>query len=206
MVSRKNHVRHLHGDTVDPLLPQIPIRLIQDTHVTTTRTTLVGDLAVRERSLVVWRHTARKLAVAAVVAYWPVTCAWQDAAIPVICVGNVTTMPGKGNSLINSLVELLERSAGIGVPHVIENSDSEGVFVTGVAGSLEAQHIGRRGAVGSRDLVVVGRVWLEVPNLNFVVELAALSDGDLGARRRSVISSWCQYLLFEVLEMGISHE
>lgn len=187
MVSRQNHVRHLPGDAVDPLLPKIPIRLVQHAHVAAPRTPLVGNLARRKGSLIVGRNAAGELAAGAVVAHWPVACAGKDAAKPVVCVGDVAAVPGKRDSLVEGPVEFPESAAGVGVPHVVEDGDSKGPFASGLAGSLEAQNLGSSGAVGGRDLVIVGCIGAEVADLDVMIELAALGDGDPRARRSAVI-------------------
>lgn len=102
-------------------------------------------------------------------------------------------MPGESSSLINNVVQLLESSGSIRVAHIVEDSNSKSLLVACLAGSLEAEDIGSRGAVGSGDDVVVNCVGLEVTNLNFVVELTALSDGDLGAWRSAIVSVMCKY-------------
>lgn len=42
MISRKDHVWDFEGDIVEPLLPKIPICLVDHRDVTAKRTTLVG--------------------------------------------------------------------------------------------------------------------------------------------------------------------
>jgi len=52
VVTRQDHVGDLGGDVVHPLLPQVPVGLIDDGDVTTLRTTLVRDLASGKRDQV----------------------------------------------------------------------------------------------------------------------------------------------------------
>ena len=49
MVTGQDHVGDLGGNVVHPLLPQVPVGLVDDGDVTTLRTTLVGLLASRQR-------------------------------------------------------------------------------------------------------------------------------------------------------------
>lgn len=47
VVTGKNHVGDLGGDVGHPLLPEIPVGLVDDAHITTTGTTLASNLASR---------------------------------------------------------------------------------------------------------------------------------------------------------------
>lgn len=188
VVARQDHVGHLGRDRGHPLLPEIPVGLVQGRHVAASGRALGGDLALRQRRLVLGRDAAGQLGAGAVVADGPAARAGDDAAVPVVGVADVAAVPGKGHTFVNSLVQLLIGTGGVGVAHVVEDADAEALLATGGAGRLEAQDVGGSRAVGGRNLIVVGRIGLQVLDLDVVVVLAALGDGDLGARRRAGIA------------------
>lgn len=188
MVTGQNHVRNLLGNATHPLLPQIPVGLVDNTHITTLGTTLVGDLASRQRLLVLIGDTAGQLTAGAIVADGPVRLASHDTGGPIISVTDVTTVPGEG-SLASSLSQVLVGTLGVGVAHIVQDSNAELGGVTSLAGSGETQDLGLGGAIGGRDLVVVGLARLEVGEGDFVEVLAALGDSlDLRARGGTVIT------------------
>jgi hypothetical protein len=78
VVTRKDHIRHLGGDIDDPLLPEIPVGFVEDTHIAAQRATLVRDLSSGDRP------AARELTGGAVVADGPVVCAMKDTRVPVV--------------------------------------------------------------------------------------------------------------------------
>ena len=192
MVSGQNHVGDLLGDVAHPLLPQIPVGLVDDAHVTTLGTTLVGDLALGKRLLVLGGDdTTRQLRAGAVVADGPGVLAGHDTGGPVISVTDVTAVPGEGG-FAGGLGQVLVSTLGVGVAHVVENSHGELGGVTGLAGSGEAQNLGLGCAIGGGDLVVVGLTRLEVGERDLVEELTALGDGlDLRAGRGTVVAGAC---------------
>lgn len=59
-------MRNLHGDFVHPLLPEIPVGLVDDTDVSTVRSTLVGNLSGREGDVVLGGQATRESAVGSV--------------------------------------------------------------------------------------------------------------------------------------------
>ena len=191
MVTRQHHVRDLSRQGIDPLLPQIPITLIQHAHIATLRAALVRDLAFGERHQVFrWDgESTGELGRRAVVADWPVILAREDAGVPVISIRDVSAVPGEGGAVVNGLNQLLEGAAGVGVAHVIEHGDGKLAIGAGLARSGEAQYVRGRGAIGSGDLVVVGGAGLQAGDLNLMEELTALGDGrDHGAWRGAVIA------------------
>lgn len=191
MVTRQDHVGNLESDVVEPLLPQIPVGLIQHAHITTLRATLVGDFARGQGLLVLlWqRATAGKCRTGAVVADRPVVGTSKYTRVPVIGVTEVTSVPGECSSFSGSLDQLLVCAMSIGVSHIIQYSDAERTRVTGRTASLEAEDLRLGGAIGGRDLVVVGGVGLQTVNAHLVEELTALGDRlDLGAGRSTVVS------------------
>jgi len=188
VVTRQDHVWKLGGDGVHPLLPKIPVGLVEDVHVTTLRTTLVGDLASGERNVNVlgwiWR-TTWKGGGAAIVAHWP--CVWssqiarKNSGVPVVGVGDVTTVPSEGNTVVYGLAKVLVGTVGVGVSHVVQHSNGELGVGTGGATSPERESLRLSGTVGCCDVVVVLGVSLEAGDLNVVEELAALCDRCDGA-------------------------
>lgn len=178
VVTRQDHVGNLQSDVVEPLLPEIPVGLIQHAHITTLRATLIGDFASWQGLLVLlWeRTTAWKCRTGAVVADGPVVGTSQDARVPVIGVTEVTSVPGKRSSFSGSLDQLLVCAMSIGVSHIIQNSDAERARVTGRTASLEAEDLRLGGAIDGGNLVVVGGVGLQTVNANLVEELTALGD------------------------------
>ena len=89
VVSRVGHVGDFHGDGVHPVLPQVPIGLVHGAEITTLRSTLVGDLALREGSVVVrvvTRWDGREGAVVAVLGIRSGQNAWKNALEPIISV------------------------------------------------------------------------------------------------------------------------
>lgn len=196
VVTGKNHVWHLGGDVVEPLLPEIPVGFVDDAHVTTLWTTLVGDFSRGQRHLVVVRDGSRAWEgrVGAIVADRPGIVASQlareNAGVPIISIRDITAVPGKGDTIfiVNCLDQLLPGTLSVGVTHVVEDRNGEWLLVTSLAGSGEAQDIGGGGAIGGGDLIVVGGIFLQSRDLDFVEELRALGDHDLGARWRTVIT------------------
>ena len=126
MVTRQYHVRNFESDIVGPLLPEIPVGFVQNAHVATQRTTLIGDLAGGERNLVLrGDNTARELGAGAIVADGPIICAGEDPRERVIGVTDVTTMPCESESLVDSFEELRVCPAGISVSHIVQHRDGE---------------------------------------------------------------------------------
>lgn len=190
VVTWHDHVRNSGGDLVHPILPQVPVALVQDTHVATLRATLVGDLARRKRSVVLLRNgtVAWELGGGTVVAKGPVALARKNTRIPVVCVTDIATVPCESETVIHSFGELLVRTLGICVAHVVQHGDAERTLAASIARSLEAQYLGSGGAVRCRDLVVVGGVRLQVRNLHVVVILAALRHCNLRTWWRTVVT------------------
>lgn len=190
VVAGQDHVRNLVGDTATkPLLPQIPVGLVQHAHITTKRTTLVRDLACW-KGVVVCRRvvSGREGSGRAVVADWPVTLAGQDAGVPVVSVTEITTVPGESDTLVDGVAELSEGALGVGVTHVVEDSHGEGSLVTSSKSGLEAQDWRCCGSIGSRNLVVVGGTGCQSCDGDIVEELTALGDCHKRAWRGSVIA------------------
>lgn len=179
VVTGQNHVGNLLGDITHPLLPQIPVRLIQDANITTLRATLVGNLALGEGLLVlVGDGTAAGQSTAGtVVANGPVIFTRQNTRVPVISIADITTVPSESSTLAGSLRQVLVSTVGIGVAHVVQDCHAELLGVTSLLGGLEAQDLGRSGAIGSRDLVVVGGARAKVVERDLVEKLTALGDG-----------------------------
>jgi hypothetical protein len=121
VVAGKDHIRYLGRNRADPLLPKVPIGFVQDAHIATLRTTLVWDLSLWKGSLVnVWNGpSAWEFGGSAIIADGPVILARKDARVPVICVTNVTTVPGESNSLVDRPGQLLESACSVGISHVI---------------------------------------------------------------------------------------
>lgn len=191
VVTGQNHVGNLLGDITHPLLPQIPVGLVQDAHITTLGTPLVGNLALGEGLLVlVGDGTAAGQSTAgAVVANGPVIFTRQNTRVPVVSIADITTVPSESSTLAGSLGQVLVSTVGIGVAHVVQDSHAELLRVTGLLGGLEAQDFGRGGAIGGRNLVVIGGARAKVVERDLMEELTALGDGlDLGARRSAVVA------------------
>lgn len=192
MVTRQDHVWNFGGQVVGPLLPQVPVGLVEDTHVTTLRSSLIGDLARWQRNQILGgnRVSAGKLGRSAIVAHRPVILARQDTRRVIIGVRDVATVPSECNSVGTGrgLEELLVGSTGVGITHVIQHSDGEGFRVTGRTARGEAQDIRSSCAIGRYNLVVVGRVCLQASDLHIMEELTALCDYDLRARGRTIIA------------------
>lgn len=127
MISRKNHIRHLSGNGVDPLLPEVPVRLVQHAHITTSGAALVGDLPMGNRDIVLSRNgeVLWQLGRGAVVADGPVVLAWQDARLTVVGIANVASVLGKRSALVDGLDQLLVCATGIGVSHIIQHGHGE---------------------------------------------------------------------------------
>lgn len=188
MVTGENHVRDLLGNATHPLLPQIPVGLVDGAHITTLGTTLVRDLALRQRLLVLLSDTTGQLTARTVVANGPVRLASHNTGGPIISVTDITTVPGE-SGLISCLGQVLVGTLGIGVAHIVQDGNGELGRITSLAGGGEAQDLGLGCAIGGRDLVIVGLTRLEVGQGDFVEVLAALSDSlDLRARRGTVIA------------------
>lgn len=77
-------------------------------------------------------------------------------------------MPCKSHAVVYSAHELLVRAVRVGVTHIVEHSDAERLLVASRASSLEAHDFGLSRAVGSWDLIEVGRVWTETLELDIV--------------------------------------
>nr|POE86430.1 hypothetical protein CFP56_46614 [Quercus suber] len=189
VVAGDGHVGDLAGELVHPLLPQVPVGLVEHAHVAAQGPALVRDLASGQRRLVLGGdgRAAGQLGRGAVVADGPVALTRQDAGVPVVGVGDVAAVPGEGEPLVGGLDQLLVGAVGIGVAHVVEDGDGEGALVPGGVGGPEVQDVGGGGAVGGIDLVVVGGGGLQVVELDVVVELAALGDDDGGTGGRAVV-------------------
>jgi hypothetical protein len=141
VVTRQNHVRNLGGDGVHPLLPQIPVGLVQNRHITALRSTLVGDLTGRQWCVEVLSgvgRTTRKSGGAAVVTDRPGALTGQDTTVPIVGVRNITSMPGKSETILNSVAKVLVSSMSVGVTHVVQHSDSEFRTITRGVCSSEA--------------------------------------------------------------------
>lgn len=91
MVTGENHVGDLPRDISQPLLPQIPVGLVEDTHIASLGTALVGDLTRWQRLSVLIgdRPSPWKLRASAIVADGPVVCTRQDTRIPIIGVADL---------------------------------------------------------------------------------------------------------------------
>lgn len=87
VVAREDLVGDLGGDGGHPLLPQVPVVLVDDGEIAPLRTSLVGDLAGGQGDQILGRNgiAARELRRGAVVADGPVGLARQHARVPVIC-------------------------------------------------------------------------------------------------------------------------
>lgn len=87
-------------------------------------------------------------------------------------------MPDKAH---RAIIDLTKHSSigsiGVGVSHVIDDSDRERLGRSSCCGSLEREDIGFGGAIAGGDLVVVGLCAGEILNLHIVEVLAALRDG-----------------------------
>lgn len=84
MVTGQDHVRHLQGDVVEPLLPEVPIRLVDHRDITAERAALAGVLALRDRRVVaLWVITGWQLGASAVVADVPVAFAVENPLVPI---------------------------------------------------------------------------------------------------------------------------
>jgi hypothetical protein len=181
VVSRHDHVWYTRRDGVHPVLPEVPVRLVDDVHVATLRATLVGNLTGREGSIVLWRDgtTARKLGRGTVVAEWPGVLAREDARVPIVGVADIAAVPGEGKTVVNSLAKLLMSALCVRVAHVVQDRNAELIVVANRVGSLELHDFRGSSSIGRLDLVVVGCASLEVRDLNIVKELRALGDSDL---------------------------
>lgn len=120
MITGKDHVRNLGGQRVDPLLPQIPVGLVQNTHITTLGSTLVRDFTLGQRRLVFRRNVAtRELAVGAVVTDRPAVLTRQNPRVPIIRIAYITSVPSKGSSFFGGFRQFLERTSTIGVAQIV---------------------------------------------------------------------------------------
>lgn len=184
-----DHVRDPVGDVAHPLLPQVPVGLVDGTHVSTLGTTLVCDLTLWEGRVVLDGNCtgSGEGSRGPVVADGPVARTWEDAGVPVISVGDVAAVPRKGDAIVDGLEELLVGAASVGVPHVVEHGDGERFLVASWSGGGEAQDARGCRAVPAGDLVVVGLSRLEAGDLHLVEELAALGDGGKGGAWRGAV-------------------
>lgn len=67
MVSRDSHVWNTFSQFIHPVLPQIPVGLVDRANVTTPRTTLVGNFTSRQRLEVrLWFVTGRQKGVGSI--------------------------------------------------------------------------------------------------------------------------------------------
>ncbi len=189
VIAGQNHVRDLDGQIVDPLLPQIPVALVQHAHIASLGATLVGNLACWQRNLVLVGHRGRagQLGGCAIIADGPAILAGQDAGVPVVSVRDIASVPDKSN-VVGGSEKLLVRSLCVGVAHVVDNRHLEGVFVTGGFQSSKTKNARGSGAVCRLDAVVVSRIVLEVINLDVVEELTALRHDNIRARRSTIVS------------------
>ena len=197
MVAREDHIRDLSSDLVHPLLPEIPVGLVQHAHIAALGAALVGDLASRKRHLVLRRNgeAAWKLGGRAIIADGPVVLAGQDARVPVVSVADIATVPRKGNIVVvDSLVQVLVRSSRVGVAHVVDHGNIDlAVHASGAPGG-EAQDVRGGGAIRGGDLVVIRGAGLEAADLDFVEVLAALGDSrDQGAGRGAAVAGIVSY-------------
>lgn len=143
VVSWHDHVRNLRGHRIGPLLPQIPVGLVQHTHITTQWSSLAGNFACREGLEIVFviHHAPRELRGGTVVADRPRAFAGQDAGIPIVRVADIATVPDKGNSVGDGLLQFPHRARGVGVAHVVQDGNGERLAVAGCPSGGEALHI-----------------------------------------------------------------
>ena len=193
VVTGSNHVWHLGGDVVHPLLPDIPVSLVEGSGITTPRGASSWLLALRQRFKKIRLNgaSAGGSAIGTVVANAArVILAGQQAVVPVIGVRQITTMGKEVNLVVaDGLLHKAVGQTSVGVSHVIQNTKGVGGLITSSAGSLERHDVGGSGAVGSLDLVVVGGGRLEAVDGDIVEELVALSYwADLRARGNTAIA------------------
>lgn len=143
VVTGQNHVRQLETDIVHPLLPQIPVGLIDDAHVPSERTALVGFFTSWERCVVaLWVVTRGQLTVGSIVADRPVVFARQHTIVPVVSVGDVATVPNKVDRVVEGgIKEVFVCPVGVGVPHVVDDGHAEGFGGASGGRRFEGEHI-----------------------------------------------------------------
>lgn len=84
VVAGQNHVRDFEGNVVEPLLPEVPVRLVDYRDVTAKRPALTGVFPLGQRCVVALRVVARwQLGAGAVVADIPVAFAVENTLVPV---------------------------------------------------------------------------------------------------------------------------
>jgi hypothetical protein len=101
------------------LLPKIPVGFVNYAHVTTERTTPVGDFIHRYRGIILFlirSIISRDSARGTIVTNWPkrVVYAGQNTREPIIGVTDITTVPGERGTLINRLQESKCQKASLG--------------------------------------------------------------------------------------------
>ena len=126
-----------------------------------------------------------------VIADRPVAFARKNSRVPVIGIADVASVPSESKALggMGMLEKLLVSAEGVGITHVVQNRNAEWSIVTSFMSYLEAEDLRSRGAICSRNGIVIGLARLQIRNLDIVVELAALSDNNLRAGRSAVISA-----------------
>lgn len=166
-------------DIIHPPLPQVPVRLIDGAKIASVGPAVVRYLAIWKGHVVAGVFIACRefgVVLAASVAV-VVLDTRQDTVGEVISVTDVTTVESKSNALLlNHLEHLAVSSLGVGITHVVQQDGAEHAIVTDFRGSDKAQHIRLGGSVGSLNLVVIRRSWLQVGDLDVVEVLGALGS------------------------------
>jgi hypothetical protein len=103
VVAGEDHIRYLGSKSVRPLLPEIPIGFVQDTHITAKWASLVGNFSSRKRGkvILVIDNAAWQSRRSAIVANRPVRFAGKYSRVPVICVADITAVPGESNPFLS---------------------------------------------------------------------------------------------------------
>lgn len=106
----------------------------------------------------------------AVIANRPIRqLAREDPRIPVVSIGDVTTVPSKRN-FVHRFGEILICSLGVGVSHIVQDGNCKRRPVAGLTGGLEAQDIRFGCTIRRRNLVVVSGIRLQSSNLHIMEE------------------------------------
>ncbi len=190
MVARIDHVGNPLEDTVHPLLPNVPVSLVDWICITTLGTALIWDLPCRNRVIVLgwegsWRCVGEGRGTTVVADL--TLLASKNTVIPVVSVRDITAMPSKGNTAVHSLVEVLICTLSVGVAHVVEDSDRELLGIACSASCGEFQGLGSGGTIARRDGVIVGGSRLEVLEQDVVKVLAAHGGHGYGTWWSTVI-------------------
>lgn len=193
VVTRGNHVGDLCGDAVHPLLPDIPVGLVEGSGIAATRGASGGLLVLGEglEEVGLDGTFARGSAVGAGVADTVGTAlAGEEAVVPVVGIGHVTAMSEEVNlAVFNALHHEIVRLAGVGIAHVVQDTEDERGLVASGVSRLERHDFGGCGAVGRLDLVEIGGRGLEAIDSDVVEELIARSNrADLRARGDTAIA------------------